>query len=85
MNVLTSPAVVLATQGPNPKDVVAGWTAFAIFIGLCVAVLLLWLSFRKQLKKIDFEEEPDEPRSKGDGDQVADPAEDSSDHPAKPS
>jgi hypothetical protein len=85
MNVLTFTAIVLATQGPNPKDVKAGWTAFAIFIGLCVAVTLLWLSFRKQLKKIDFEEEPDEARSNGDSAQVPDPAEDSSDNPATPS
>ena len=35
-----------------------------MFLALAVAVVLLWLSFRKQLKKIDFEEEPDEPRSK---------------------
>jgi hypothetical protein len=53
--------VVLATKGPNPNDVKAGWVAFALFIALGVAVFLLWLSFRKQLSKIDFEEEPDEP------------------------
>ena len=43
---------------PNSSDVKAGWVAFAVFIGLIVAVVLLWLSFRKQLGKIDFEEEP---------------------------
>ena len=58
-------AVVLATQGPDPDDVTAGWIGFLVFIGLAVAVILLWLSFRKQLKKIDFEEEPDEPAPDG--------------------
>jgi hypothetical protein len=47
--------------GPNPDDVTAGWIGFVLFIGLAVAVVFLWLSFRKQLKKIDFEEEPDQP------------------------
>ncbi len=29
-----------------------------MFLGLLVAVVLLWLSMRKQLKKVDFEEDP---------------------------
>ncbi|NUR08110.1 MAG: hypothetical protein HOQ22_05380 [Nocardioidaceae bacterium] len=57
-------AVVLAEQkGPNPEDVKPGWLGFAVVLALAVAVLLLWLSFRKQLRKIDFEEEPDDPAS----------------------
>ena len=46
-----------ADKPPNPADVKAGWLAFGIFIALAVAVVLLWLSFRRQLKKIDFDEE----------------------------
>ena len=61
MNELLSPLAVLqlAASAPNPNNVKAGWVAFGLFIALIIAVFLLWLSFRKQLKKIDFEEEPD--------------------------
>jgi hypothetical protein len=45
---------------PDPADVKSGWVGFAVFIGLLVAVVLLWLSFRKQLGKIDFEEKPED-------------------------
>jgi hypothetical protein len=47
-------------QPPNPDDVKTGWLGFAVFAALAVAVVLLWLSFRKQLKKINFVEEPRE-------------------------
>jgi hypothetical protein len=63
MTHLSFAAVLLATAGPDPDDVTAGWPGFLVFLGLAVAVVLLWLSFRKQLKKIDFEEEPDQPES----------------------
>ena len=61
MGLFASAFVVLASSPPPDKDVKAGWVAFGLFIALAVAVFLLWMSFRKQLKKIDFEEEPDEP------------------------
>ena len=64
----------LATQGPDPADVKQGWVGFAVFLGLAVAVVLLWLSFRKQLKKIDFEEQPDGPSGKGDGSDSSKPS-----------
>jgi hypothetical protein len=67
MGPVMTAAVVLATQGPNPDDVTAGWIGFVVFIGLAVAVVFLWLSFRKQLKKIDFEEEPDQPTADSNG------------------
>jgi hypothetical protein len=54
--------VPLLVKGPDPADVKPGWLGFGMFLALAVAVVLLWLSFRKQLKKIDFEEEPDAPR-----------------------
>jgi hypothetical protein len=37
-----------------------GWLGFGVFIALAVAVTLLWFSMRKQLKKVDFEEAPDD-------------------------
>ena len=49
-----------AHQPPNANDVNAGWVAFGVFLGLAVALVLLWLSFRKQLRKVNFEEEPPE-------------------------
>jgi hypothetical protein len=52
--------VPFARQPPNPDDVKTGWLGFAVFIALAVAVVLLWLSFRKQLRKINFVEEPRE-------------------------
>ena len=48
--------VPFARQPPNPDDVKTGWVGFAVFLALAVAVVLLWLSFRKQLKKVDFDE-----------------------------
>jgi hypothetical protein len=51
-------SVLLAS---DPQNVSAGWIGFVVFMALAVAVVLLWLSFRKQLKKINFEEKPDQP------------------------
>jgi hypothetical protein len=52
----------LVQKVPDPADVKPGWLGFGMFVALAVAVVLLWLSMRRQLKKIDFEEEPDPPR-----------------------
>ena len=51
----------LLDKAPDPADVKPGWLGFGMFIALAVAVVLLWLSMRRQLKKVDFEEEPDPP------------------------
>jgi hypothetical protein len=69
-------ALPLATTPPNPADVKQGTWGLVLFLGLAVAVVLLWLSFRKQLGKIDFEEEPDKPAKPADD--VAEPAKPSS-------
>jgi hypothetical protein len=55
---------VLATdQIPEDEDVKAGWTAFAIFIGLILAVALLGWGLTKQLKRTEARSAPvDEPR-----------------------
>jgi hypothetical protein len=65
MNVLVL-LLPLVTKGPDPADVKPGWLGFGVFLALAVATLLLWLSFRKQLKKINFPEDgpgttPEEP------------------------
>lgn len=45
---------LLATdETPEPEDVKAGWTAFAIFLGLAVAVGLLGWALTKQLKRTE--------------------------------
>ena len=48
-------------KAPDPEDVKPGWLGFGVFLALAVAVVLLWLSMRKQLKKVDFEVPGDEP------------------------
>ena len=42
---------------PEANDVKAGWVAFAIFIGLILAVVFLGWSLTKQLRKVDAAEE----------------------------
>ena len=54
----------LAQKAPNPADVKPGWLGFVMFLALAAATVLLWLSFRKQLKRINFDEEPEKPRGK---------------------
>jgi hypothetical protein len=49
--------VTFADGVPEDEDVKAGWIAFAIFIGLIVAVALLGWSLVKQLRKVDAAEE----------------------------
>jgi hypothetical protein len=66
MNLLWAVAVPLVTKGPDPADVKPGWLGFGLFIALFVAVVLLWLSMRRHLKKIDFEEKPDSTREEQD-------------------
>lgn len=48
---LSTLILVLAEQGPEPEDVKAGWTAFALFLLLAVAVALLGRSLIKHLRK----------------------------------
>jgi hypothetical protein len=53
--------VPLAQDIPDPDDVKPGWLGFVVVAGLAAAVVLLLFSFRKQLRKVRF----DEPRDKG--------------------
>lgn len=56
MTVLWSVLVPLEEQTPDPNDVKPGWLGFIVFLLLLAAVVFLAMSFRKQLKKVNFEE-----------------------------
>ena len=53
MTTLLASLTVLATQAPDDEDVVAGWTAFAIFGLLILAVVVLGFSLTKRLKNVE--------------------------------
>jgi hypothetical protein len=56
----------LATGGtPDPSEVKPGWVALVVVLVLCAATVLLWLSMRKQLGKIRFEEKEIPGRRRG--------------------
>lgn len=57
--------LVLAQEVPDPEDVKPGWLGFGVFLLLAAAVVFLAFSFRKQLRKVDFEE-PDRGDQPGD-------------------
>jgi high-affinity Fe2+/Pb2+ permease len=59
MNTLLVLLLPLVAKTPDPADVKPGWLGFGVFIALLVAVVLLWLSMRRHLKKVDFEEQAD--------------------------
>jgi uncharacterized membrane protein len=70
MNTLLASLVLVHAaldKAPKPEDVKQGWLGFAVFIALAIAVVLLWLSMRKQLKKVDFEVPEDEPAKRAPG------------------
>ncbi len=60
--VLSGVLVPLVDKPPDPSKLGQGWAGFLVFVFLAVATVLLWLSFRRQLKKVDFEEQPERPR-----------------------
>ena len=43
-------------EAPAAEDIKPGWIALTLVIGLGVATVLLWLSMRKRLGKIRFED-----------------------------
>ena len=57
MNALWSLMVPLAQKAPNPEDVKPGWLGFAVFLALLAAVVLLGLSLRKHLRRVNFDED----------------------------
>ncbi len=44
---------LLVSAAPDDEDVVAGWTAFVLFIALIIAVALLGMSLTKRLKNVE--------------------------------
>lgn len=48
---LASGLAALVDKTPSANDVKAGWTAFAVFIGLGIAVVLLGISLSRHLRK----------------------------------
>ncbi|QZY28537.1 hypothetical protein [Nocardioides coralli] len=51
MLMLLTTLLPMVEEGPEPEDVRAGWVAFAIFLLLIAAVVLLGFSLVKQLRK----------------------------------
>ena len=58
MTVLWTVLVPLVDEVPDPEDVKPGWLGFGVFLLLAAAVVFLVFSFRKQLRKVNFEEKP---------------------------
>ena len=54
MTTLVSLAVIVLAVDPvpEPNDVKAGWVAFAVFLGLAVAVAFLGRSLTKHLRRV---------------------------------
>lgn len=48
-----SPLILVLAAAPKDEDVVAGWTAFAIFVLLIAAVAVLGFSLTKRLKNVE--------------------------------
>lgn len=57
MDALTLLLLPLVEKGPEPNDVVAGWTAFAMFGLGIAAVVFLGFSLTKHLKRAAKAEE----------------------------
>ena len=62
---------------PEPDDVTPGWWGFLCVVALFAATFLLWLSMRKQLRRIDFDDGSDDPAD----DAADDPSDGASDGP----
>lgn len=52
----TASLLRLMEEDADPKQVSAGWLYPLVVFTLMAVLVLLWLSMRKQLKKIRFEE-----------------------------
>ena len=59
--------VPLEDKVPDPNDVKPGWLGFVMFLLLLAAVVFLGFSFRKQLRKVNFEEPGQGQRPAGEG------------------
>jgi hypothetical protein len=70
MMTLRTVLLPLAQQAPDPNDVKPGLIGFLVFLALLVAVVFLVLSFRKQLRKVNFEEKADDQEHADQGNQA---------------
>lgn len=57
MTVLWTVLLPMADEVPDPEDVKPGWLGFTVFLLLAAALVVLAFSFRKQLRKVTFEEQ----------------------------
>jgi hypothetical protein len=53
MNPFVVSVLALADKPLKDEDITAGWTAFAVFILLAVAVAILGWSLTRQLRKVE--------------------------------
>jgi hypothetical protein len=53
-------APLVTQEGPAPEDVKAGWLGLVVWLALAGAVVFLAFSLRKHLKRVDFDEGPDD-------------------------
>lgn len=60
LSALSAVTAPIAEEIPDADDVKPGWIGFTVVVLLAVAVVLLVFSFRKQLRKVDFEESGDD-------------------------
>ena len=60
MTVLWTVLLPMADEVPDPEDVKPGWLGFTVFLLLAAALVVLAFSFRKQLRKVTFEEKDGE-------------------------
>ncbi len=54
---MTAQLLPLLDSVPSPSEVKPGWIALVLVLLLAVAVVLLWLSMRRQISKIHFDED----------------------------
>jgi hypothetical protein len=70
--------VPLLDDVPKPDEVRPGGLAMVLMVALIVATVLLWMSMRKQLRKVTFDENAaDDPAARDDAEQPGDEDDDS--------
>jgi hypothetical protein len=69
---------------PDPEDVRPGWIALGSFLLLALVTVLLWLSMRKQLGKIRFDEDGEPSPAASTEDEPVDDEPAESEHAADP-
>jgi hypothetical protein len=63
LSVLVSPLLSDELDPEIEENLTPGWVGAIVILGLMVVTVLLWLSMRRQFRKIRFDEDatPDEP------------------------